>query len=436
MSVIAIPQDSVVDRPTSGSAMDRTVTRRGLPRWIGLAIGGAAMLLLLAMGWWLMPTAGTQSLAADRVRLSEVKRGVFEDFIPLRARVTPLVTVYLDAIEGGRVEKILVEDGATVAAGQPIAILSNAELQLSVLARQTEVTQQLNSMRSQELALAQSRVANERALIEAETDARKIERQYGREATLADRGFVSGKQFADTRDDLAYQKRRVAVLRRGQATDERLQASQLGQLRASAESLQSSLALARANLDALNLRAPVAGSLSGFSIQVGQSLSRGERIGQIDSPGRNKLVAGIDEFYLGRVAVGQATVLERGGRHFRARVAKIYPQVQNGQFTVDLLFLDGEPADIQRGQTLQARLTLGDPAPALLVPNGAFYAETGGNWIFVASADGKSAVKRKVRLGRRNAETIEVLEGLEAGERVITSPYTGFADKDRLDLTR
>ncbi|RHW19462.1 efflux RND transporter periplasmic adaptor subunit [Sphingomonas gilva] len=415
--------------------MDRVVESRALSMRTKIAIGGAVLLALALLFYFFAPSAGSQTIGADRVKISQVTRGAFEDFIPLRARVTPLVTVYLDAIEGGRVEQVLVEDGASVVKGQPLAILSNAELQLSVLARQTEVTQQLNSMRSQELALAQTRVANERAVLEAETAARKAQRQYSREAALAERGFVAAKTFADTRDEYDYQRRRVAVLRQGQATDERLQASQLAQLRASADSLESSLALARANLDALNLRAPVTGQLSGFSIELGQSLSPGERIGQIDSPGRNKLVAGVDEFYLGRVEPGQRAVIDWGGKRYQAKVAKIYPQVQNGQFQVDLQFIGAEPADIQRGQTLQARLTLGDPAPATLIPNGAFYNETGGNWVFVVTPDGSSAVKRQVRLGRRNAEMIEVLEGLDPGERVITSPYTGFADKDRLDLT-
>ncbi len=171
-------------------------------------------------------------------------------------------------------------------------------------------------------------------------------------------------------------------------------------------------------------------------MQVGQSLQRGERVGQIDSPGRNKLIAGVDEFYLGRVQLQQKASLDFGGKRYDAKVTKIYPQVQNGQFQVDLQFVGAEPANIQRGQTMQARLTLGDPAPALLVPNGAFYNETGGNWVFVVTPDGGSAVKRQVRLGRRNAEFIEVLEGLEAGEKVLTSPYTGYTDKTRLDLTK
>jgi HlyD family secretion protein len=437
MSVLVMPKgEAPGDRPVTGGAMDRVVERRGLPVWTKWAAGVVLLLFAGALFWFYAPRGDSQTVSADRLTISPVANGTFEDFIPLRARVTPLLTVYLDAIEGGRVEKVIAEDGATLAQGQLIAELSNAELQLSVLARQTEVEQQINNMRSQELALAQTRLVNQRAVLEAGLAADKARRQYEREAPLARRGFVAGKQFDDTSDQARYERERLAVLRRAQATDERLQASQLAQQRASARSFRSGLDLARANLEALKLRAPVAGQLSGFDIQVGQSLSRGERIGQIDSPGRNKLMAGVDEFYLGRVQLGQRANVEWGGKTYAARVTKIYPQVQNGQFQVDLQFTAGEPADIQRGQTLQAKLTLGDPVPARLIPNGAFYNETGGNFVFVVSPDGRSAVKRPVRLGRRNASSIEVLEGLDSGERVITSPYTGFADKDRLDLSQ
>jgi HlyD family secretion protein len=416
--------------------MDQVVETRKLSTKVKAAIAGALALVAALLFWWFAPSGSSQTVGADHVTISTVTRGTFDDFIPLRARVTPLLTVYIDAVEGGRVEKMLVEDGATVAQGQPIALLSNAELQLSTLARQTEVEQQINNMRSQELSLAQTRLSNERAVLAAETAYDKARRQFEREKPLAEKGFVSGKQFADTQADYELSQRNLAALKRSQATDARLQTSQLAQQQAAAQSMQSGLSIARANLDALQLRAPVAGQLSGFSVQVGQSLQRGERVGQIDSPGRNKLIAGVDEFYLGRVQLQQRASLDFGGKRYDARVTKIYPQVQNGQFQVDLQFVGAEPANIQRGQTMQARLTLGDPTPALLVPNGAFYNETGGNWIFVVTPDGKSAVKRNVRLGRRNAEHIEVLEGLEAGEKVLTSPYTGYTDKTRLDLTK
>ncbi|MCC2979805.1 MULTISPECIES: efflux RND transporter periplasmic adaptor subunit [unclassified Sphingomonas] len=437
MSVLRMPQDHAAEpRAVSGSGMDRVVARKHLPRsWI---FAGAAVILAVAMllFWWLAPRPGTQSIAADRLTIAAVQRGTFEDYIPLRTRVTPLLTVYIDAIEGGRVEKVLVEDGTMLTQGQPIAILSNAELQLSTLARQTEVEQQINNMRSQELSLAQTRVLNERAVLEAQLALEKAQRQFDREAPLAARGFVAGRQFADTSDQLRYERQRLSVVRQGRSTDEKLQRGQLAQQRASTASLQAGLQLARANLDALNLRAPVSGQLSGFSIQVGQSMSPGERIGQIDSPGRNKLQAGVDEFFLGRVEVGQKARIDAGTRTHMARVTKIFPQVQNGQFQIELQFLGVEPERLQRGQTVQARLTLSDPSPALLIPNGAFYNDTGGAWVFVVAPDGRSAVKRQVRLGRRNNDHVEVLDGLTAGERVITSPYTGFADKDALDLTQ
>lgn len=419
----------------SGGAMDRVVVATGMSRQMKMGLAGGALLFLLLLFYFLAPSGNSQTVAADRLVISTVQRGTFDDFIPLRGRVTPLVSVYLDAIEGGRVEEVLVEDGTMVQKGQLLAVLSNAELQLSVLARQTEVTQQINSMRSQELALAQTRLQNERALIEADLATQIAKRDYEIQQPLAEKGFVAARTFRNSRDQYEANRRRSAILRRQQSTDERLQSRQLAQLSQTAATLNSGLNIARGSLDALNLRAPVSGNLTAFAIQVGQSLDRGERLGQIDTEG-NKLVAQVDEFYLGRVQEGQVATAEVGGKTFRLKLAKIYPQVRNGTFEVDFHFVGPAPASVQRGQTIQTKLTLSDPAKALLLPNGAFYNETGGNWVFVVSPDGSQAVKRQVRLGRRNADFIEVLEGLEPGERVLTSPYTGFAERDRLDLEK
>ena len=420
----------------SGGAMDRVVEKKTIDRKILIAGGGGALLILMLLFWMLAPTAKSQSVSADRLSIAPAQYGLFEDFLPLRARVTPLITVYLDAVEGGRVEQLAVEDGATVAKGQLLAVLSNADLQLSTLARQTEVEQQLNNMRSQELALQQTRSTNMRDLNQAETDLAKARRLYDLQKPLSDRGFVSKKQFNDTADDLNYQIKRLAILRRSISQDETLQASQLSQLRASASSLNSSLSIARGSLNQLNIRAPASGQLSGFSIQLGQSLERGGRIGQIDSAGRNKLVADIDEFYLGRVAVGQTASLEADGKTYGAKVSKVYPQVRNGQFQVDLVFDGPEPASLQRGQTMQIRLTLGDTQRALLIPRGAFFNDTGGNWVFVIDKGGDSATRRNIRVGRSNADFIEVLGGLKPGEQIITSSYSGLIDKDHLSFDR
>ena len=424
-----IPRDG---GPVSGGAMDKVVIRKKLdPR---LLIGGAvaAVLVLILLFWLFAPRAGSQSVNPSRLTIAEVRQGTFEDFLPLRGRVTPLLTVYLDAVEGGRVEQLLVEDGAQVVKGQPLAVLSNADLQLSTLARQTEVEQQLNNMRSQELALQQTRSANRRDLNQAEIDLSKARRLHDLQRPLADKGFVSAKMFNDTKDDLTYQQRRLAILRKSIAEDEQLQASQLAQLRASASSLNQSLSIARSSLSQLQLRAPVSGQLSGFSIQLGQSLERGERLGQIDSAGRSKLVADVDEFYLGRVAVGQTASIDVDGKTYGLKVAKIYPQVRSGQFQIDLVFDGPEPPSLQRGQTMQTKLTLGDSSRALLIPNGAFFNDTGGNWVFVV--DGNGATRRAVELGRKNNDFIEVLGGLKPGDRVITSSYSGLVDKDHLSF--
>jgi HlyD family secretion protein len=434
MSVIRMQSNEQPAKPQSGSGMDRVVARSRFPMQAKIGAAIVALLLLALLFYEFAPRANSQAIASDRIAVSTVMKGQFDDFLPLRARVTPLLTVYLDAVEGGRVEKIMVEDGTMVRRGQMLAILSNSDLQLNVLARQADVSREINSMRNMELALAQTRTNDQRGVIEADLAAAKAKRDFDTQRPLAEKGFVAGKVFRDARDEYLSNQRRAEVLHRAQITDEKLQTSQLAQLRASNASLSQSLAIARGSLDALNLRAPVDGQLTAFSIQVGQSLSRGERLGQIDSAGRNKLTADVDEFYLGRVQPGQTATVDYGGRSYKAKVAKIYPQVRNGTFQVDLWFLGAGPSNIQLGQTLQVKLTLGDPAPAVLIPNGGFYNDTGGAFVFVVSPDGGSAVKRSVRLGRRNSDYVEVLDGLQPGEKVITSPYTGFADKDRLDL--
>jgi len=435
VSLVELRRSTTRSEAVSGGAMDRVIERKRIDPRILIAGGVAALLAVILIFWLFAPRSDSVSVTRDRLTIAPVERGVFEDFLPLRARVTPLVTVYLDAVEGGQVQKKLVEDGAQVVQGQMLAVLSNAELQLSTLEKQAEVEQQLNNMRSQELALLNTRNSNLRDLNQAETDLAKARRQYDLYKPLAEKGFVSSKTFNDARDDLDYQTNRLRILRQSIAQNEALQSSQLGQLRAASSSLNSSMGVARDSLGQLNIRAPVTGQLSGFDIQLGQSLQQGERVGQIDSAGGDKLQADVDEFYLGRVAVGQTASADIDGKTYRLRVAKVYPQVRNGQFQIDLLFVGPEPQSMQRGQTVQAKLTLGDASKALLVPNGAFFNDTGGTWVFVVDKSGNGATRRAVQLGRRNSDYIEVLNGLQSGDRVITSSYSGLTDKNRLTFS-
>ena len=418
----------------SGQGMDRMVEKKmPLSRKVGFGVAGV---LLLVFAWWLINTLlDGRSLSVDsqRITVSTVTTGTFEDYIPLRGRLMPRSTVYLDAIEGGRVDEVLVEDGTMVEAGDPIAVLSNTNLQLVVLGREAEVTEQLNFMRTLELQLEQNRLSHKRNLIEIDYQIVRLTRSVERQRDMAAKNLVSQSTIDELEDELKYYHARREVTLESQATDARLQEQQLSQLRTAGEQLRSSLDFARKNLDDLKVRAPTTGRLSGFNIEVGQSIDRGGRLGQIDDPDGFKLNVRIDEYYLGRVDLQQVAVAEHSNNSLDLEIAKIYPQVKDGQFEVDMTFGE-EPIGLRRGQTLQLRLTLGDNTGALLIPNGTFYQETGGNWMFVVSPNGTEAVKRPVRLGRRNVDFIEVLDGLEAGEKVVTSPYTSYAGMDRLAL--
>ena len=418
----------------SGQAMDRRVEKKvSYGRFASYAAGGIAVLLF---AWWFVDAVmGGRSLSVNsqRITVSTVTTGTFEDFIPLRGRLVPRSTVFLDAIEGGRVEQILVEDGAIVEAGDMIAVLSNTNLQLEVLGREAAVTEQLNNMRTIELQLEQNRLSHKRNLVEIDYQITRLSREINRQRELISKNLVSQSTVDQLEDELTYYQNRREVTLESQVTDARMQEQQLQQLRDAGDQLQAGLRLARKNLEDLSVRAPVAGKLSGFNIEIGQSISRGGRLGQIDDPDGYKLNARIDEYYLGRVDLQQVATAEHNGRDLDLQVSKIYPQVNEGQFEVDMMFAE-QPDGLRRGQTLQTRLTLGDNTDATLIPNGAFYQETGGNWVFVVAPGDGEAVKRNVRLGRRNTKFIEVLDGLEPGEKVITSPYTSFVGMDRLNL--
>jgi len=419
-----------------GAGMDRAIAKKRFPRGGVWWLAGAGA--LLGALWFFLPSAGGRSLTVmdQRLQVSAVAAGVFEDSVPVRARVAPLKSVYLDAVQGGRVEAILVEDGAMVSAGQLIVRLSNPDLQLSVMSSESTVMEQLNNMRDQELRLEQNRLAHKRNLVEIDYNITRLERDIRRQKELLAQGNVAKSSYEALEDELDYYRKKRVVTLESQASDEKLMVHQLAFFKDNAAAMEKNLAYARQSLQALDVRAPVAGKLSGFDMTVGQNVDRGMRLGQVDDADQFKLVADIDEFYLSRVDLDQAVQFQRDGREFELRVSKIYPNVERGQFQVDMQFADAAPADLRRGQTIQSTLTLGDASSALLIPNGSFFQDTGGQWIFVLSPDGATAERRSVRLGRRNADYIEVLDGLQEGERVITSPYSGYRDMQQLVLSQ
>jgi HlyD family secretion protein len=297
------------------------------------------------------------------------------------------------------------------------------------------VAEQLNAMRSIELSLEQNRLNNARNILDIEYRIESLKNDLEGDRQLAEEGFISKRDLQDEENELVYQQGLLKLALENQKTDERLQKQQLEAQKITTDRLEKNLEIARQNLDDLNITATIAGKLSGFDSEVGQSVTPGERIGQIDIPDQFKLQAGIDEFYINRVDIGQTVIYKHNSKEFEARVNKIYPQVNDGQFQVDIQFSGDAPPDLRRGQTLQAKLTLGDETEAVLIPNGSFYQDTGGNWIFVVTKDGSEAVKRNIVTGRQNSTYIEVVEGLQPGERVVTSSYSGFPEIDRLKIS-
>ncbi len=437
MGIAALKPSGTEGAARSGAAMDRKIEKPKWQKHIRL-IGAGVTAVVVVIGYLLFapPSGRTLRVENTNVTISTAARGAFEDFVPIRGRITPLSTVYLDAIEGGRVEKIHVEDGATLEPGQSIVELSNTSLQLTVITSEANVTEQLNSMRNIELTLERDRLQHARDLVEIEYQITTLGRTLERRKALVKTGAVSDVEMQKTQDEYNYYVAKRAVVQDSQRTNARLQGVQLAQMREATTQLGNSLEFARKNVESLHVKAPIAGKLTAFSVEVGQSLAPGTRVGQIDDPSRYKIQADIDEFYLGRIDIGQPATLTAGNRTYDLTIVKVYPQVRDGKFNVDLTFKDAPPSDVRRGQTVQLKLTLGDTTEALMIPDGAFYQDTGGQWLFVVSEDGSQAVRRNVRMGRRNARYIEVLDGLEPGEKVVTSPYTAFLDKDRLQLTQ
>ena len=398
-----------------------------------IAVAALLAVAIVVYLWASYDPSTSFTLDGQRIRIAEVSNGVYEDYIPLRATVEPERTVYLDAIDGGRVEAILVEEGAIVEAGQPLVELSNTSLQLDVIAREAEVSEQLNNLRNTQLAIEQNRLKLKSDLIEIDYQILRLSRLVSRYEELEGKQFLSRNEYDNSIDELDYWKSRRVVTKESQVQDEKIRLVQIAQLNNSVEQLEKNLTLASANLDDLLIRAPRAGKLTSMNAEIGESKARGERLGQIDDVDKFKATALVNEFYLNRVRVGQQALLTVNGNDYALEVSKIYPEVQAAQFEVDLRFSAAAPQDIRRGQALQLRLVLGDTTKsATLLASGPFFNDTGGAWVFVLDAGGEVARRRPVQFGRRNPNNIEVEAGLVAGDKVIISSYASFIEVERL----
>ena len=423
--------------PPDQSGMDRKIERRNWPPKkiaivAGVALFASAILYNLIFG----DRSSRLNVETERITISQVARGPFQEFIPVNGSVLPIQTFYLDATEGGRVESKYVEAGAMVKKGDPILKLTNANLQLDVMYREALSYEQINNARNTRIVIEQNTISVRGQLADVEYQVDRARRLFNRDSLLAAKGLTSELDFKQSRDDYHYWLRRLEIAQESFRQDSILRANQIGQLNASTARLQTNLDMIKKNLDALVVRAPLSGQLSSLNAEIGQSKSAGERLGQIDVLDNFKVRAGIDEFYISRINAGQTGEFDVAGSTHKLVITKVYPEVREGRFEVDMEFTKASPQGIRRGQTLQIRLELGDLAEATLIPRGGFYQKTGGQWLYVVDRSGDFATKRTIKLGRQNPQAFEVLEGLEPGEHVITSSYDNFGDIDKLILKK
>jgi HlyD family secretion protein len=418
----------------NGAAMDTVVPRRRGKR---IAQASIAIVLIGAIGWgaWQLVPRGLQVASAD-TRVALVEKGVFRDDIVVRATAEPLNSVILDSVESGRVEEVFAKDGALVRKGQLLFRLSNPQRNLELLARQAEHAQQISNLSTLRVQQEASQTDHQRRLSDLEFALAQGEKQHARNVKLAADGFISAVALEESADRLAQQRRAVADEKSRTDTEQRVKNDALAQMGKAIGGLQSGLLLVNATVEALAVRAPVDGMLTGFRLQVGETVRTDQHIGRIDDPNRFKLSAQVDEFYLNRVGKGRLGSVRQGEQDYPVEVSTVYPQIREGRFTVEMVFTRGQPPVLSPGQGLEAHVTLGEPAAALLLPSSAFINDTGGAWVFVLDRQGDIAVRRQVRVGRRSNSQVEVLAGLSAGEKVIVSSYAPFGKAERLQLTR
>ncbi len=417
--------------------MDRVIKKKTWTRRRLLAIAGILALVLLIGGSWYY-TSGKSRLNVDpeRITISEVKKGAFQEFIPVNGIVMPVTTIYLDAIEGGRVEEKYVEDGAFVKKGQPILRLSNTDLELSLANQETAVFDVLTQMQSTKNNAVQNTIQQLNQKAEVENALTEAERVYKLNQYLYGEKVIGSQEFKASENNYQYQLSRKKLNDQTLQQDAVSNKQQIGQMGASYSRMQNALQLMRRKVGDLVVRAPIDGQLTSLDAEMGQSKNKGERLGQIDIISGYKTRVDIDEHYISRVMIGQEGEATIGGKAYRLRVKKVYTQVNNGRFQVDMEFIDAVPEGIRRGQTLQIRLALSDETQALMVAKGGFFQQTGGNWVFKLNSDGSKAYKVDVELGRQNPDFYEVLNGLQPGDRVVVSSYENYGNMQELILKK
>lgn len=401
-----------------------------------IALGGAIALFVGFVVYQLFFTDRRSKLKVekDKITISTVEMGVFQDRIPNTGIVEPLRSVFLDAVEGGSIKSITAESGAILKKGDEIMELSNLNRELQVLQQEAQLNQSINELRQTRLQLTQNDLQQQQTLAEVDMQLAKLVPQYKRQKTLYEKNLVSRQDYESVEADYLFNLRRRDITYASYKNDSLERIRQLKDLNTSERKMMLSLDGAGRILDNLIIRAPIDGQLSRPQLEVGQAVTVGQRLGQVDEVGSYKVRVPIDELYLPRITEGLKATTPYAGKEYELVITYVYPTIQNGRFDVDMRFTGETPDGIRRGGSLRLRIELGQSSEELLLPVGGFYKDSGGNWVFVVEPNGNRAVRRDIKLGRKNTEFYEVLEGLKPGDRVITSSYENFGNNEVLIL--
>ena len=415
--------DKIIEKKTGWRV---AFTKKALPWWLG------ALLLVFVIYLIARPNNKTLRVDKDTVTISSAVKGEFNDYIRISGRVQPMTTIQLSPQEGGIVEKILIEEGSPVKAGDAILILNNDNLDLQILNSEAELAEKENILRNTQIQMEQQKLDVRQNVLEYGTQVDRLKRAYEQQKALYEDKLIAKEEYLKAEEDYKLALQKYDLIRERSKQDSLYRGTQIDRMEESLENMLLNMSMIRKRKGNLIVKAPIDGELGLLDVVLGQSIAAGTKIGQINSVGTYKVEAQIDEHYIDRVIAGLEATFERQGETYSTVIRKVYPEVRDGKFKADFKFDGEQPDNIRAGQTYYLNLQLGQPEEAVIIPRGTFYQKTGGKWIYVVNKEGTKAVKREIRIGRQNPQYYEVLEGLEPGERVITSGYDTYGDSDVL----
>lgn len=383
---------------------------------------------------WLVlrENSSTLRINRDTLTINEVKSGEFNDYIRISGQVQPMTTIQISPLEGGIVQEIIIEEGGQVRKGDEILRLSNENLDLQILNSEAELAEKENILRNTMISMEQQRLSVMQDKLQLEMEVKRLERKYSQQKALYADKLIAREEYLTAKEDFELAQKRLALVTERAYQDSLYRAVEINQMQESLDNMRLNMQMIRRRKENLTIKSPINGELGLLDVVLGQSVASGTKIGQINDLDSYKIEAMIDEHYIDRVSSGLEATFERQSETYEAVIRKVYPEVRDGKFKADFRFSGTQPSNIRTGQTYYLNLQLGQPEKAILIPRGTFYQKTGGKWIYVVAPEGGKAIKREIRIGRQNPQFYEVLEGLESGEKVITSGYDSFGDNDVL----